>query len=240
MFRRRRTLPPELRDALRFAERVTPRRGRWRRHLAMLLPGALVPSMLIIIGYFVLRDHWVQPQAPQRIEMPPAAAPAQTARPAMPRVIYGGSTQAPAGPSATGGTFSIRATVVDGDTVSAGGDRLRLNGIDAPEMAQVCERGGSGYQCGEQARVALGRLLGSGALTCETIGTDRYDRRVVRCVNAEGQDIAAAMVAGGWAMAYRQFSMAYVPQEDEARARGRGIWAGRFEPPWEWRRRQGH
>lgn len=241
MFRRR-AVPPELRDALRLADRAVPRRGRWRRRLAMLLPGALVPSLLLILGTLILRDHWMEgmPEAgPQRVEMPGAAAPAPAGRAAMPRIVYGNATQAPAAP-ATRGTFTIRATVVDGDTLAAGGERLRLNGIDAPEMGQLCEREGGGYHCGEQARAALGRILGGGAVTCEAIGTDRYDRRVVRCVNGQGQDIAAAMVAAGWAMAYRRYAMDYAPQEDEARRSSRGIWAGRFEPPWDWRRRQGY
>ncbi|MEO3470690.1 thermonuclease family protein [Roseomonas sp. CAU 1739] len=244
MFRRRRTLPPELRDALCAAERAAPRRGRWRRHLSMLLPGALVPSLIILIGYFAFYHQG----APEPVVTNgPASVPAAQAqsgiapRPAgMPRVIYGNAPPAVPTAAQTGGVFAVRAVVVDGDTVSTGGERLRLNGIDAPEMAQICERDGAAYRCGEQARAALGRILGSGALTCQAIGVDRYDRRVVRCVNEDGQDIAGAMVAAGWAMAYRQYALDYVPHEDEARTRGRGIWAGRFEPPWDWRRRQGY
>ncbi|MBW6397352.1 thermonuclease family protein [Roseomonas sp. HJA6] len=245
MFRRR--LPPDLRDALRAAERAgraLPRRGRWRRRLAMLLPGALVPSLLVILAVVVMRDRGaVPPEGQGRIVMPapdPSPPAARSGPPAMPRVIYGGSAPAPAQVAAPTDPFALRAAVVDGDTLAYGGERLRLNGIDAPEMGQLCERQGGGYHCGEQARAALNRILGSGALTCEAIGTDRYHRRVVRCVNAEGQDIAAAMVAAGWAMAYRRYSVDYVPQEDEARAHGRGIWAGRFEPPWDWRQRQGY
>lgn len=250
MFRRRQALSPELRDALRSAERAArgvSRRGRWRRRAAMLLPGALLPSLLIILAFVLLRDRWADyslPAGPHRIEMPaalptpPTAAAPRTGSAAMPRVIYGGSTAVPA--TQTAGTITLRAAVVDGDTVASGGERLRLNGIDAPEMGQLCERPGGGYHCGEQARAALHRILGGGALTCEVIGVDRYQRRVVRCANAAGEDIAAAMVLAGWAMAYRRYSVDYVPQEDEARAHGRGIWAGRFEPPWDWRRRQGY
>ena len=240
MFRRRPTLPPELRHALRAAERVAPRRGRWRRHLSMLLPGALVPSLVILIGYFVWYHQGVPgpvvADAPASARPAPAQAGAAPRPASMPRVIYGNAPpqERPAG------AFTIQAAVVDGDTLSSGGERLRLNGIDAPEMAQLCERGGSGYRCGEQARAALGQIIGSGALTCWSIGVDRYDRRVVRCMNEQGQDISAAMVAAGWAMAYRQYAMDYVPQEDEARSRGRGIWAGDFDRPWDWRRRQGY
>ena len=91
--------------------------------------------------------------------------------------------------------------------------------------------------CGELGKEVVIELQRLGV---EVIGVDRYHRRVVRCANAAGEDIAAAMVLAGWAMAYRRYSVDYVPQEDEARAHGRGIWAGRFEPPWDWRRRQGY
>jgi endonuclease YncB( thermonuclease family) len=50
-------------------------------------------------------------------------------------------------------------------------------------------------------------------------------------------DINEWLVAQGLALAYRRYSHDYVAAEDEARAAGRGMWGGTFEPPWEWRRR---
>ena len=44
------------------------------------------------------------------------------------------------------------------------------------------------------------------------------------------------MVGEGWALAYRDYSEKYVPQENAAREAGKGIWAMRFVSPWEWRR----
>ncbi len=43
------------------------------------------------------------------------------------------------------------------------------------------------------------------------------------------------MVGEGWALAYRDFSEKYVPQENVAREARKGIWAMQFAPPWEWR-----
>jgi endonuclease YncB( thermonuclease family) len=40
----------------------------------------------------------------------------------------------------------------------------------------------------------------------------------------------------GLALADRRFGRAYVPVEEAARAAVRGIWAGDFEAPWDWRR----
>jgi endonuclease YncB( thermonuclease family) len=46
------------------------------------------------------------------------------------------------------------------------------------------------------------------------------------------------MVQQGYAVAYRRYSTAYVSQEDEAKAANRGLWAGRVQMPWDWRKGQ--
>jgi len=40
------------------------------------------------------------------------------------------------------------------------------------------------------------------------------------------------MVASGWAVAYRRYSLDYVADEDAAQ---RNIWSGNFDMPWDWR-----
>jgi len=61
---------------------------------------------------------------------------------------------------------------------------------------------------------------------------DRYDRVVSQCFVGH-VDVNEWLVAQGLALAYRRYSRAYVGAEDEARAAGRGVWAGTFEPPWD-------
>ncbi len=58
---------------------------------------------------------------------------------------------------------------------------------------------------------------------------------VARCTVA-GEDLEKWMVANGWALAYRRYSLDYVDEEAGARAARRGIWASAFVKPWEWRR----
>lgn len=249
MLFRRRKIPPDLRHALRAAERAEASargRGRWRRRLAMVLPGALVPSLVIVIGYLMVWHEGEVPSAapPAAVQAgahpaPPAPVATRAVTPAaMPRVIYGNAPPPPVEEARVAGRFTARVAAIDGDTLAAGGERLRLNGIDAPEMGQPCERAGRVYDCGAEARAAMVRILGSGSVTCESIGMDQYRRRVVRCDGPDGRDIAASLVAQGWAMAYRRFSVDYVPQEEMARSQGLGLWAGRFEPPWDWRHRR--
>lgn len=171
------------------------------------------------------------------IMQPPAAAPAV----GLPRVVYGPAPEVPQVPGPTGGLtaarLSVRPAIVDGDTLAAGTDRLRIHGIDAPEMDQTCQRRGGTYPCGAAARDAMADIIGRSSLSCEPLDTDRYGRSVVRCVTDRGTDIGAELVRQGWAVAFRRFSLDYVAQEAEARAARRGIWEGSFMDPSDWRAR---
>jgi endonuclease YncB( thermonuclease family) len=43
------------------------------------------------------------------------------------------------------------------------------------------------------------------------------------------------MTREGWAVAYRRYSLRYVPDEHAARVDKLGLWRGRFMLPWNWR-----
>ena len=129
--------------------------------------------------------------------------------------------------------------VTDGDSLRAGAMRLRLFGIDAPELAQKCQSAeGHDYACGIVARDRMRELVPIGTdLQCTHLDTDRYKRLVVSCKNENG-DIAEQLIAEGLAIAYRYYSHRYVPAELYARENRLGIWAGSFQEPYEFRRAQ--
>ena len=60
----------------------------------------------------------------------------------------------------------------------------------------------------------------------------------MRFANADGVDLGAALVDQGFAIAYRRFSTKYVPNEERAKAEKRGLWAGDFDWPRDWRDRK--
>lgn len=134
-----------------------------------------------------------------------------------------------------------QATVIDGDTIEIHGERIRLDGIDAPESWQVCYATGANgqqqpYRCGQEAAFALADHIGRRTVSCVPASTDRYNRVVARCTVA-GQDIAGWLVANGHALDWPRYSKGrYAGLQEQARAARRGIWRGRFQLPWERRR----
>ena len=127
--------------------------------------------------------------------------------------------------------------IVDADTLEVAGQKVRLQGIDAPESGQSCRQaGGQRYPCGDHATQALQTRIGPDAVTCTIEGRDRYLRALGICYAADGTDLNGWLVRQGHALAYRKYSTTYVPQEDQAKAAQAGLWAGAFVPPWDWRR----
>jgi endonuclease YncB( thermonuclease family) len=127
------------------------------------------------------------------------------------------------------------AVAVDGDSLLLNGERIRLDGVDAPEAHQLCERGRTSWACGAQATGALRSFLHGKNVRCVATGRDRYQRAVGTCW-ADGQDVGGWLVRQGLAVAYTRFSARYVEEEEAARRERLGLWAGNFETPEDWRR----
>ncbi len=118
----------------------------------------------------------------------------------------------------------------DGDSLTVNGTRVRLFGIDAPELDQSCRRGGQEWACGSAATAELARLVTGKQVRCVPMGTDQHGRMLGRC-NVGNVDVNRAMVASGYAVAFRRYSNDYVADEQSAKASKRGVWAGTFELP---------
>ena len=72
--------------------------------------------------------------------------------------------------------------VIDGDTLEVGQTRIRLEGIDAPEMAQTCQTAtGESWDCGRKAAALLRTLAGQRDLACDRTGIDKYGRTLTVC-----------------------------------------------------------
>ena len=109
--------------------------------------------------------------------------------------------------------------IVDGDSLVIGGVKIRLHGIDAPERNQTCGIEPNQWDCGRRSTRALSEMIDRAPVTCHERDVDRYGRIVAVC-SVGGVLLNARMVAEGWAVSYRQYSMDYVGEEDQAREGG--------------------
>lgn len=116
--------------------------------------------------------------------------------------------------------------VHDGDTLRCGADRVRLFGVDAPEV----RRGQTPAEpFAYEARDELVRLT-RGRVGCRVVDRDRYGRFVGRCWSDASPDLNAALIRSGLATEYRRYSKgAYAKAEAQARTAGRGQWGS--SPP---------
>jgi endonuclease YncB( thermonuclease family) len=139
--------------------------------------------------------------------------------------------------SAHAQTLTGTARVTDADTILIGNERIRLQGVDAPETDQIClDSRGAVWNCGTDARDRLIRHIGSREISCVTNGKDAFGRCLATCSTSEG-DLSAWLVREGLGMAFIRYSNAYVAEEAIARSAQKGMWAGAFIAPWDWRAR---
>ncbi|MEF2278363.1 thermonuclease family protein [Deinococcus sp. YIM 134068] len=131
-------------------------------------------------------------------------------------------------------------TVTDGDTLQIRDTKIRLFGVDAPESSQHCVRGGIRYACGREAAFALADFLRGRNVTCQRQDTDRYGRMVGVCA-VGGVEVNRWLVEQGWALPYLQYGGGvYRDAEIKAKAARRGLHAGTYQNPWEYRRNPGN
>jgi len=131
--------------------------------------------------------------------------------------------------------FTGTATVEDGDTILLNGKRIHLNGSDAPELKQTCKLPDERIQCGEEARDYLVDLIRGRQVECKVRARDVFDRIVADC-SAGGRDLQQEMIRAGWAVAFGGGGKRYREDNNFARTNQRGMWAGEFVLPFEWRR----
>ncbi len=118
--------------------------------------------------------------------------------------------------------------VTDGDTItvldaSQQQHKIRLSGIDAPEIKQAF---------GRVSKMNLADLVAGKQVTVEWQKRDRY-RRIVGKVLVDGRDVNLQQVQAGLAWHFKKYEKEqwefdrtlYAASEDKARRAHRGLWA---------------
>jgi endonuclease YncB( thermonuclease family) len=123
----------------------------------------------------------------------------------------------------------------EGDQITIGSSRIRLAGIDAPSVDQLClDTKGERWTCGVAARDELIKHADNKSWTCHVNRVDRRGRNVAHC-EVDGEDIQKWLVKSGWALSYVRVSHDYDADEKAARETKAGMWQGAFIAPWDWR-----
>ena len=137
--------------------------------------------------------------------------------------------------------------IIDGDTVHINTKKIRLEGIDAPEIKQQCKKPflkvstiiglefNKNYSCGVIAKKKLIDKIDSSKIKCISSSKDRYERFLATCYMGK-INLNKWMVRNGYALAYKKYSKDYVRDEEYAKKNKLGVWEGSFIMPEKWRK----
>lgn len=137
--------------------------------------------------------------------------------------------------------------IIDGDTVHIGNKKIRLEGIDAPEIKQQCKKPfltislrigfqfNKNYSCGTISKRKLIEKIENSKIKCISSTKDRYKRYLATCYKNK-INLNKWMVRNGYAVAYKRYSKDYVRDENYAKENRLGIWEGSFTMPEKWRK----
>ena len=137
------------------------------------------------------------------------------------------------------------AKIIDGDTIKINSKKIRLHGIDAPEKKQVCKKPyitivffsfSKNYLCGQVSTDKLTKKINNQIIKCKIKNVDRYKRLIGECYK-KNENLNSWLVSNGYAVAYRKYSKKYILNEINAKDNKLGIWQGKFEMPWNFRRK---
>ncbi len=128
-------------------------------------------------------------------------------------------------------SLAAGAIVRDGGTVEVGGVTYRLDGIDAPELDQICiDEHADAWACGVEARDQLSNLIGSRQVRCEDLGLGTtYRKRHIGICTLEGEtaSLNQLLVRQGFALNFEPYARGRF-REDEAAAKANRSIKGKF------------
>jgi endonuclease YncB( thermonuclease family) len=128
----------------------------------------------------------------------------------------------------------------DGDTVKVNDKKIRLYGIDAPELKQKCYADNKKVDCGIESKNKLVEIVADNEVFCSDLATDKYERTSGNCyfiaTSGEKINIGQKLVSSGYALAYQTYSLRFVVNELYAKSKLLGVWKYKFQKPWLWRK----
>lgn len=129
--------------------------------------------------------------------------------------------------------------VIDGDTIELvdSNIKIRLLGIDTPELKQQCLKSNNFItECGHLAKNKIQELIGNNIVKCSKNRFDRYRRLLAYCY-VNDLNLNLELVKQGYAYAYSNSNVIFKLHEIVARIFRKGLWQGEFQDPKVWRKK---
>ncbi len=90
--------------------------------------------------------------------------------------------------------------IIDGDTLRCDAIKIRLKGIDTPEMPGHCRTGRTCVNGDPHEASRHLKSISRGKIVCIGSEKDSYGRTLARCKNQESIDLSCAMIKSGHAV----------------------------------------
>ena len=116
------------------------------------------------------------------------------------------------------------ASVRSGNEILIGKRAIRLFGIRAPKIDDICQIEEAKMKCGIVAWSQLIQLADGWHLSCDIELKIKGSADFATCYIGE-RDVNEGMVRSGWAKAVRKQTERYIVDEEDARTSRRGLWA---------------
>ena len=154
-----------------------------------------VVVLIIVVGVVLFIGIWVS-QSSSEPRKPTATKPHEIYRPAAsPSNRVSTSLNLPPIPANL--TLTGKAYVIDGDTIRVRNTKIRLAGIDAPEL---------NMPWGQKSKWAMVGICKGQTITVKLDGERSHDRLVGTCFLPDGRDIGAEIIKLGLALDLPHFS----------------------------------
>lgn len=135
--------------------------------------------------------------------------------------------------------LTASATVRDGNSIQLGDVTYRLDGVDAPELDQVCiDDHADPWTCGIEARDQLTKLIGGKPVRCDDVGPEKnFGKRHRAICTVEGDKVSLneQLLKLGFAVGREPIKANVKRAAAEAKTASTGIWKGCFVAPQEFR-----
>lgn len=140
-----------------------------------------------------------------------------------------------AAPAAADAVITGPVCVIDGNTLQVGekvkdgkcwgGIPVRLYGSNAPGANETCTTSaGKAWNCGQRAKAQLLKLIRNNSVSCYHLdGAFVGTIPIGTCISGRS-DLALEMVRSGMAKALHDHSNRYILEENDAKAKKRGLW----------------